>query len=168
MSHNGIDIDEYILLIIYPSIAFFTVGFISKKKEFSKVITYILQSIICFTFSIAYYFLIPRSGALGLALILGLFGILLLIIARKEKINPTIEEEGKEGKEEEGKLSHQDNSNADSHSINNNSNISNGVGSVSSNKIKNITSSMNNKREIRDNLNISSKDSSNSTDNKLN
>jgi len=33
MSHNGIDIDQYILLIIYPSIAFFLIGFITKKKK---------------------------------------------------------------------------------------------------------------------------------------
>ena len=33
MSHNGIDIDQYLLLILYPSIVFFTIGYITKKKE---------------------------------------------------------------------------------------------------------------------------------------
>lgn len=99
MSHNGIDIDQYILLIIYPSIAFFAIGFITRKIELRKTITYIIQAAVCFCFSIAYYLFIPHGGAQGLSLILGLFGILLIILARKEKISPvttTAEEENKE------------------------------------------------------------------------
>ena len=93
MSHNGIDIDQYILLILYPSIAFFIIGFITKKKNIKKSIIYIIQSIICFIFSSTYYIIVPHGGAQGLSLILGLFGILLLILARKEKIKPAEEEE---------------------------------------------------------------------------
>ena len=89
MSHNGVDIDQYILLIIYPSIAFFATGFITRKIDLKKSITYSIQAIICFGFSIAYYVLIPYGGALGLSIILGLFGFMLLIIARKEKISPS-------------------------------------------------------------------------------
>ena len=89
MSHNGVDIDQYILLIIYPSIAFFATGFITRKIELKKSITYSIQAIICFGFSIAYYVLIPYGGALGLSIILGLFGFMLLVIARKEKISPS-------------------------------------------------------------------------------
>jgi len=97
MSHNGIDIDQYILLIIYPSIAFFAIGFITRKIDLRKTITYTLQAIICFCFSIGYYIFIPYGGALGLSLILGLFGILLIILARKERISPvTTAEEGSE------------------------------------------------------------------------
>jgi L-lactate permease len=99
MSHNGIDIDQYILLIIYPSIAFFLIGFITKKKNVRKSITYIIQSIICFSFSIAYYLFVPHGGAQGLSLILGLFGVLLLVLARKERVNPA--EEGGEEEDEE-------------------------------------------------------------------
>jgi L-lactate permease len=99
MSHNGIDIDQYILLIIYPSIAFFLIGFITKKKNVRKSITYIIQSIICFSFSIAYYLFVPHGGAQGLSLILGLFGVLLLVLARKERVNPA-EEGGEEENEE--------------------------------------------------------------------
>src|SRR6476660_6855537 len=100
MAHNGVDIDQYLLLILYPSIAFFVTGFITKKKDVKKTITYIIQAIICFIFSISYYLFVPSGGAEGLALVLGLFGILLLILARKEKINPsTEEEEGGEGGE---------------------------------------------------------------------
>ena len=110
MSHKGIDLDQYILLIIYPSIAFFAIGFISKKIDLRKTITYVLQAIICFGFSIGYDILIPYGGALGLSLILGIFGILLVILARKEKVSPVtsdLEEEGKGGgggeeKEEKG------------------------------------------------------------------
>jgi L-lactate permease len=94
MAHNGVDIDQYLLLILYPSIAFFVTGFITKKKDVKKTITYIIQAIICFIFSISYYLFVPSGGAEGLALVLGLFGILLLILARKEKINPSTEEEG--------------------------------------------------------------------------
>ncbi len=93
MSHNGIDIDQYILLILYPSIAFFVIGYITKKKNIKKSITYIIQSIICFIFSTTYYIFVPHGGAQGLSLILGLFGILLLILARKEKIKPEEENE---------------------------------------------------------------------------
>ncbi len=95
MSHNGIDIDQYLLLILYPSIVFFTIGYITKKKNVKKSITYVIQSVICFVFSITYYLFIPHGGAEGLSLILGFFGILLLILARKEKINPQEEEEEK-------------------------------------------------------------------------
>ena len=95
MPINGVDIDQYILLIFYPSIVFFTTGYIIKKKNIKKPIAYVIQSIICFVFSIGYYHFIPHGGADGLSLILGLFGILLLILARKEKINPAEEEEKK-------------------------------------------------------------------------
>ena len=93
MPHNGVDIDQYLLLIIYPSIAFFATGYIARRKNISKYITYIMQSIICFAFSIVYYFTIPHGGAQGLVIILGLFGVLLLVLARKEKVNPTKTEE---------------------------------------------------------------------------
>ena len=99
MAHNGVDIDQYLLLILYPSIAFFVTGFITKKKDVKKSITYIIQAIICFIFSISYYFFVPSGGAEGLALVLGLFGILLLILARKERINPSTEEGEREDSE---------------------------------------------------------------------
>jgi uncharacterized membrane protein YfcA len=96
----AIDIDQYLLLILYPSIVFFTIGYITKKKNVKKSITYVIQSVICFVFSITYYLFIPNDGAEGLSLILGFFGILLLILARKEKINPQEEEEEEEEKEQ--------------------------------------------------------------------
>ena len=102
MSHNGIDLDQYILLIIYPSIAFFAIGFISRKIDLRKTVTYALQAIVCFGFSIGYYLFIPYGGALGLSLILGLFGILLVILARKEKVSPVTIDDSIEETEAEG------------------------------------------------------------------
>lgn len=99
MVFNGVDIDQYLLLIAYPSIAFFIIGYITKKKKIKKTLTYILQSIICIIFSISYYLFVPYGGAEGLSIVLGLFGVLLLALARKEKINPT-EETEEEHKEE--------------------------------------------------------------------
>ena len=78
-------IDQYILLILYPSIVFFPVGYITKKKNIKKSITYAIQSVVCFTFSIVYYLFIPHGEAVGLSLVLGLFGILLLILLEKKK-----------------------------------------------------------------------------------
>lgn len=96
----GVDIDQYILLIFYPSVVFFVVGYIAKKRDIKKPIIYLIQSIVCFIFSISYYLYVPQDGAFGLALILGLFGILLLVLARKEKISPSEEKEKEEDKEQ--------------------------------------------------------------------
>ncbi len=102
MPTTGVDIDQYILLIFYPSIVFFIVGYVAKKRAIKKPIIYLIQSIVCFIFSLSYYLYVPKNGAFGLALILGLFGILLLVLARKEKINPSEENENeKEEKKEQ-------------------------------------------------------------------
>jgi len=100
MPTTGVDIDQYILLIFYPSIVFFIVGYVAKKRAIKKPIIYLIQSIVCFIFSLSYYLYVPKNGAFGLALILGLFGILLLVLARKEKINPSEENENENEKEE--------------------------------------------------------------------
>ena len=63
MSHNGIDIDQYILLVIYPSIAFFLIGFITKKKNVRKSITYIIQSLIVCLFHCVLPSYTPWGGA---------------------------------------------------------------------------------------------------------
>ena len=104
MVFNGVDIDQYLLLITYPSIAFFIVGYITKKRTIRKTLTYIVQSIICFIFSISYYLFVPHEGAEGLSIVLGLFGILLLVLARKEKINPAEEEQEGENKHQENNI----------------------------------------------------------------
>ncbi|HEX7031746.1 MAG TPA: hypothetical protein VF172_01980 [Nitrososphaera sp.] len=86
MVHLGIDIDLYILLTLFPAAAFFTAGYIAKKTKMSQVKSYLIQGIICITFSIAYFVAVPNGGAQGLAIVLAMFGALLLFMARKQKI----------------------------------------------------------------------------------
>ena len=86
MVHLGIDIDQFILLTIYPAAAFFVVGYVSKKTKMQAAKSYFLQGITCIAFSIAYVFAVPNGGAQGLAIVLGMFGALLLFLARKQKI----------------------------------------------------------------------------------
>jgi chromate transport protein ChrA len=86
MVHLGIDIDEFILLTLYPAAAFFVIGYVAKKTKMQAAKSYFLQGITCIAFSIAYVFAVPNGGAQGLAIVLGMFGVLLLFIARKQKI----------------------------------------------------------------------------------
>jgi peptidoglycan/LPS O-acetylase OafA/YrhL len=96
LTHNGIDIDEYLLLTIYPSILFFGVGFIAKKTTMRESLKYALQALICIIFSIVYFVVIPNGGAQGLALVLAILGVILLIMAKKYIVHPLEEEEEKE------------------------------------------------------------------------
>jgi hypothetical protein len=48
--------------------------------------SYLLQAVTCIAFAIAYVFAVPNGGAQGLAIVLGMFGVLLLFMARKQKI----------------------------------------------------------------------------------
>lgn len=90
MTHNGVDIDHFLLLAIYPTVAFFAVGYLGKKLSLSDFFKYGLQSLTSFAFSIAYFILIPNGNAQGIAIVLMLFGILLLVIARKHKLDSEI------------------------------------------------------------------------------
>ena len=98
MTHNGIDIDQFLLLTIYPSILFFGVGFIAKKTAMRESLKYALQALICIIFSIIYFVVIPHGGAQGLAIVLAILGVILLIMAKKYVVHPLEEEE----KESEG------------------------------------------------------------------
>ncbi|HUG96681.1 MAG TPA: hypothetical protein VMJ94_04010 [Nitrososphaera sp.] len=86
MVHLGIDIDQFILLTIYPAAAFFAVGFIAKKTKMQAAKLYLLQALTCIAFSIAYFIVVPNGGAQGLAIVLAMFGVLLLFMAKKQKI----------------------------------------------------------------------------------
>jgi hypothetical protein len=88
LTHNGIDIDQYILLTLYPTIIIFGLGFAGKKTRLRHSSTYLFQSATCIIFSIAYFFVVPNGGAIGLAVVLALFGILLLFVARKYIVHP--------------------------------------------------------------------------------
>lgn len=84
--HLGIDIDVFILLTIFPAAAFFAVGFVAKKTKMQAAKSYLLQALTCIAFSIGYLVAVPNGGAQGLAIVLGMFGVLLLFMARKQKI----------------------------------------------------------------------------------
>jgi hypothetical protein len=86
MVHLGIDIDQFILLTIYPAAVFFAIGYVAKKTKIQAAKSYLLQAVTCIAFAIAYVFAVPNGGAQGLAIVLGMFGILLLFMARKQKI----------------------------------------------------------------------------------
>jgi len=86
MVHLGIDIDQFILLTIYPAAAFFAVGYVAKKTKMHAAKSYLLQALTCIVFAITYVFAVPNGGAQGLAIVLGMFGALLLFMARKQKI----------------------------------------------------------------------------------
>lgn len=86
------DIDQFILFTIYPTAVFFAIGLVAKKRNLSDVLKYLLQGITCIVFSVI-YFGVPRGGADGLAIILAMFGILLLFMARKQKIQPAAPED---------------------------------------------------------------------------
>lgn len=88
MPHNGIDIDTYILLTIYPIITFFVIGFAGRKFNLNEVLKYFFQGASCLLFALFYIVMIPRGGAQGLAIVLILFGILLLFMARKQRVCP--------------------------------------------------------------------------------
>ncbi len=88
MTHNEIDIDQFILLTIYPSITLFVTTFFAKKAKLSSSVQYCLQAFTCIVFSIIYLIFIPNGGAQGLAIVLLLFSGILLLMARKYKIHP--------------------------------------------------------------------------------
>jgi predicted membrane protein len=88
LPHNGVDIDQYLLLTFYPIIVFFAIGLLGKKFKLDEALRYFFQGIACLLFAIFYIFMIPRGGAQGLAIVLILFGILLLFMARKRKVSP--------------------------------------------------------------------------------
>jgi hypothetical protein len=87
LTHNGVDIVDFVLYTIYPTAAFFSIGLIAKKTGLRQLFTYIIQAAVCFAFA-GWYFLIPQGGGQGLAIVLVMFGGLLLVMARKQKIHP--------------------------------------------------------------------------------
>jgi predicted Kef-type K+ transport protein len=88
LPHNGVDIDQFILLTFYPIVAFFAIGFLAKKFKLEEALGYLFQGVSCLLFAVSYIIVIPRGGAQGLAIVLILFGILLLFMARKQKVSP--------------------------------------------------------------------------------
>ena len=86
------DIDQYILFTIYPAAAIFGLGFLARKARFGEILKYTLQGCASITFSLLYFFTVPDGGAQGLAIVLFIFGVLLLFLARKHIVHPEIED----------------------------------------------------------------------------
>lgn len=86
MVHLGIDIDQFILLTIYPAAAIFGIGYIAKKTKMRPVHSYLIQAVTCFAFTIGYLVAIPNGGAQGLAVVLAMFGAVLLFMAKKQNL----------------------------------------------------------------------------------
>ena len=92
MTHNGIDIDQFILLTIYPTITLFIVGIVAKRLALSEPLKYASLASSCIVFGIIYFLAVPNGGAQGLAVVLILFGAILFLMARKYIIHPTRDE----------------------------------------------------------------------------
>ncbi|MGC1931127.1 MAG: hypothetical protein WA667_19330 [Candidatus Nitrosopolaris sp.] len=86
-----VDIDQYILFTIYPAAAIFGLGFFAKKAKIGESLKYVFQASASIIFSIIYFEAVPNGGAQGLAVVLFIFGILLLFMARKCMIHPETE-----------------------------------------------------------------------------
>ncbi len=93
MTHNGVDIVDFVLYTVYPTAAFFAIGITAKKSGLRQLYVYLAQAFVCFAFSAAYFMLIPLGGGQGIATLLAMFGVLLLFMARKQKVHPAEEEQ---------------------------------------------------------------------------
>jgi hypothetical protein len=92
LTHNGIDIDQFILLTIYPTVSFFIIGLIARKFGFSEPLKHASQASSCILFAIAYIVAVPNGGAYGLAAVLILFSGILFLMARRYIMHPGEEE----------------------------------------------------------------------------
>ena len=86
-----LDFDQYILLSIYPCAAIFGIGFFAKKVKIRESLKFVFQASASIIFSIIYFEVVPDGGAEGLAVVLLIFGVLLLFMARKYIIHPESE-----------------------------------------------------------------------------
>jgi hypothetical protein len=93
LTHNGIDIDQFILLTIYPTVTFFIIGLIARKFRIGEPLKYASQAAGCIIFAIAYIVAVPNGGAHGLAAVLILFSGILFLMARKHIMHPADGEE---------------------------------------------------------------------------
>jgi len=92
LTHNGIDIDQFILFTIYPSAAFFATGYAAKIIKMREATKCAIQAVICIAFSVIYFTAVPNGGAQGLAVVLAMFAVVLLLMAKKYKIDPEEEQ----------------------------------------------------------------------------
>jgi hypothetical protein len=91
MNQCLLDFDQYILLSVYPCAVIFGIGFIAKRGKIRESLKFVLQSSASIIFSLIYFEGVPDGGADGLAVVLLVFGVLLLFMARKYIIHPEAE-----------------------------------------------------------------------------
>jgi predicted permease len=101
LTHNGIDIDQFILLAVYPTVAFFALGLIANKMRLREPLKYGLQALSCASFSIIYFITIPNGGAQGIATVLAMFAGILFLMARNYIIHPPKKEEQEENQQQQ-------------------------------------------------------------------
>jgi hypothetical protein len=65
LPHNGVDIDEFILLTFYPIIAFFAIGFLAKKFKLGEALGYLFQGVSCLLFAVFLCFHDPQRRSSG-------------------------------------------------------------------------------------------------------
>jgi len=125
LTHNGIDIDQFILLAVYPTIAFFALGLIANKMRLREPLKYGLQGLSCASFSILYFITIPNGGAQGLATVLAMFAGILFLMARNYIIHPPKKEEQEENQEQRHQQDKTESQNSTSTSTSTSTNTSN-------------------------------------------
>jgi hypothetical protein len=69
----------------------FGIGFFAKRIKIRESLKFVFQASASIIFSIFYFEAVPDGGAEGLALVLLIFGVLLLFMARKYIIHPEAE-----------------------------------------------------------------------------
>lgn len=86
MSHLGIDIDQYLLLTIYPVIALFIAEMVGRAVKVSSWTKLVAQGIICVGFGVAYITVIVAHWMTSVVLLALAFT--LFYQARKAKLKP--------------------------------------------------------------------------------
>jgi len=86
MSHLGVDIDEYILLTIYPVVGLFIAEMVSRATKAPSWVKLVAQGLICVGFGIAYVTVIMAHWMTSVVLLALAFA--LFYQARNAKIKP--------------------------------------------------------------------------------
>ncbi len=84
--HNGIDLDVYFEIIIYPVVALFAIEMISRVAKIPNWIKLLTQAVSCIGFGIAY--LVMHVAHWLTAGVLLALAIALLYQAKLSKLNP--------------------------------------------------------------------------------
>jgi hypothetical protein len=84
--HNGIDLDVYFLLILYPVAGLFIIEMIFRVIKFANWIKLLTQAVMCVGFAIA-YLTIPVAHWLTAGVLMAL-AIALFYQAKLSKLNP--------------------------------------------------------------------------------